>query len=1393
MYGPSAYVEPYGLLSFNEHHHPTPIPLVKVDAKAIIIDLSSSIRLSQVYRNEGQHNIEASYVFPVPDRAAVNGFAMIKEDGTRIVGIVEEKAEARKQYDEAVEAGKLASLTEQATPDTFRCSVGNILPNETVTIELTYVTELTEGDTSDSIRFHLPSRVGARYGRPPTEFGYIRAGASVEETIPPSPFTVSVNIESAAPLAKISCPSHTVSTELGPDSSLPDASSLPFANYARVTFTSESSLERDFVLELSSPGLDSPRCLAEKHPTADSVAVSLTFVPRFKLPEVENQEFIFLVDRSGSMGGDRIAMAKKAMVVLLRSLPHKGTTFNIVSFGSDFKALWQTGSRAYNQATLDEATRLVDSMDANFGGTEMRNALDSVFKERKKDVPTSLFVLTDGDAWDLAGVNDSVKKAVSSSDVAAPLRVFVLGIGNSASTALCEGIARHGRGLAQFVVDGESFTGKCNRLLKAAKSPAILNARLDYAINEEAEDAEDFEVVEPEKESLVEKVVEKITKTVQSINLFDKDIDPLADEETEPAPEPEPVDLPPTSAVQQVPRKIYGIYPGSRIHTYAILSPASLLPSTVTLRGELASGQQVELEIPVTTSKLRTASTSSAPPPIHTLTARKVIQSLEDGDHDLASSIADGDLLSRTVMAHVVRLGKTYSLVSTHTSFVAIDESELRKPRRKIEIAAPPPPAPVLFGGAPGGGARFRTMARIAAPAPGGGGATLFAAAVPPPPPAPAPATAFAPMAATFAAIPSAPPTLRGGLFGSATPTSRAGMAVPSGQPSSFHAFGSTSSSSGGLFGGGRGGAPDAGAWGAAPSGSGWGGVPQKKMATPAPAGDGEAAEGGGGGSGSVTTAADALPFGSAPSAPSAPPDPSSLTPSDLLDALARLQAFDGSFSPSALPLCDSSRAALELAKKLPADLQDIEGVEQVVATLVVLAFWEREMKKEQEEWEEMASKGRGFVAMVAAKEGKEVEDLVRLGPAARASLVDFKLVEGEESRFLSHPSFSLARIELLANGAFELYRSQQTVSYTPEAPYRQLDSLAVLINMLLSLPNELVDRIIRHAIPAEYSSDTYGERQATLCDLCVVNRKMRNLAQPILEEVVKVSIGESLVPVKQPLKSALARKHLRVLALASGAVDIQDYAADLASLRDVRLCNMELTDVTWLERLPCLRNLVLYGCALTSTCFPRLALLATFTWYHTWYKMEIDSSSSPVPLTSTLLPSLRHLCLYMFPMRESQHSRLPVFPIETLTKLDTLILGGPSPYADFRELRAAVMGEVALGVDAGNMMMTMSRKGFRRIRFLRALEPSDAAYGIQGIITMLEDPCPSSIFELFLFPTVCRPAVDKPAVLNTAMHDLIRLCASRKITLDYEDPDESHGGCLLSPKFAEFAKSLKE
>ncbi|KAJ7147301.1 von Willebrand factor type A domain-containing protein [Mycena filopes] len=652
-------------LYYSSNNRIVPLPLLQVHAAADIKELAAGVKLTQTYLNDTDGAHEVGYSFPIPARAVVCSFAMIKQDGTRVVGLVQEKQEARETYDAAVSQGKTAALVEQQTPDVFQIAVGNIQPQETVVIELLYATVLAEDEDNDSIRFHLPLHIGARYGQPPPSSPPDNAGHSNAF------LEILVNVETLAPIAKIGCPSHTVLTELGPNPALPNAHELPFSNYARVSLSSAAALDKDFVLTVKSGGLDAPRCVAEPDPAHRTTALAFTLVPRFKLPDVSRQEFIFLVDRSGSMDGLRILAARRALIVMMRSLPVKDSFFQIASFGSTCTTLWEEGSRPYHQGTLDEATQHVDTMQSDYGGTQIREALAHCFARRKTDRPTSVFVLTDGAAWNVDDVLTEVKTSLASCTAQAYLRVSVLGIGNSASTAMCEGIARVGNGTCMMVGEEETtFTGKIARMLKAARTPMITDIAVDWGIPA----PEEISTEEDDEAFVVVPRVEEERSENATLNVFAESVDPLHTDDQAVPPSP-PVVLSPSPPVQQSPFNIRSLSPGNRFSVYAILQGKSV-PKVVTLTGLTEDGSKVQLSVPVTLSNLPTAAHS--PLPIHALAARKIIQDIEDGQHAiLTSNPEDADLLRRTVKAHIVRLAKLYSIVSSHTSFVAVDQSSV--------------------------------------------------------------------------------------------------------------------------------------------------------------------------------------------------------------------------------------------------------------------------------------------------------------------------------------------------------------------------------------------------------------------------------------------------------------------------------------------------------------------------------------------------------------------------------------------------------------------------------------------------------------------------------------------------------------------------------------------
>ncbi|KAM0788674.1 hypothetical protein ACM66B_002772 [Microbotryomycetes sp. NB124-2] len=936
--------QPWGLVCSDNVYDPaSSCQLEAVHVAAHVRDLSATVKLSQQYKSMFTAATSCTYLFPVPHRAVVTSFAMLKQDGKRVIGIVQEKKQAQITYDDAVEQGKLASLASEETPDTFSLKIGNILPQERVTIELTYATELTEDETNDSIRLHIPAYIGDRYGNGPAHVSNVSSGAFTK-------FELEASFEMLSPIRQISSPSHPVTTTLGPDPAIDDSDNIQVANFARINFSTSSTLDKDIVIAVKATGLDSPRCTLEQHANQGSAALRLTFVPKFELSPLQEQEYLFLVDRSGSMGGERIEMARKALVVMLRSLPAKGTSFNVLSFGSSSDSLWKR-SKVYDQDSLAQATKHVDAMDANFGGTEMNAALKYTFERRDQAIPTSVILLTDGDAWDLDNVFETVSSAVKNSKQL--LRAFVLGIGDSASTAMCEGIARRGNGTTQFVVDGENFTGKTARLLKAAKSRPFKHVELELpgvdAIQvAKDETSDDFVMLDkPDAADSKPSTPSPAAAAAEPKTLFDEFVDPIDTTLTDlslTADDKEATRLPDLAAVQQAPHKIENLYPGTRLNVYILLQRSALssgLPRRVILKARLdESSEALKLDVPIQPSTASAAAVRGVAGsyPLHSLAARKLVQNLSDGQHDLKvdlprtsfqSEAVKQKALDKLVNSHIVGLGTTYGIASKETSFVAVDEDEEESVRSKrrvhinYRVENRPTPVPSWGGG---GGARF------ARSGPGGAApkAMMFraAAAVPPPPAQYSPAPGSAGPALFRSAAVAQP--MASMATSSAAPF---GAAKPTAPPSPFLSKSAIASTV-----------------------RGYGTVAETDAAAT-----------------SYSFAPPRLPpFGSTTATTTSTWSSNSAAANkqnsadeevDVVNDLARYQQFDGAFDVqvlSKLVKLTTTTDLNELKRSWQTDSNcgGTEVDEVVLVTVVVLLVWEERAGERKDEWEAMAEKG---------------------------------------------------------------------------------------------------------------------------------------------------------------------------------------------------------------------------------------------------------------------------------------------------------------------------------------------------------------------------------------------------------------------------------------------------
>ena len=196
--------------------------------------------------------------------------------------------------------------------------------------------------------------------------------------------------------------------------------------------------------------------------------------------DASKNEFVFVVDCSGSMNGVRIKQAKLCLDLFIRSLPI-GCYFNVIRFGSNYKTLFKT-STEYNKKTFSKAVKYANAIEADLGGTELFEVLHFVLKSRPvRGKKRQIFVLTDGEAPFLD------KTLRLASEHSYNNRIFTLGIGTGADPGIVEGLADCTGGLCAFVLDEDNFGNKVIPALEASMKPGLRNVNIHIEGHETVE------------------------------------------------------------------------------------------------------------------------------------------------------------------------------------------------------------------------------------------------------------------------------------------------------------------------------------------------------------------------------------------------------------------------------------------------------------------------------------------------------------------------------------------------------------------------------------------------------------------------------------------------------------------------------------------------------------------------------------------------------------------------------------------------------------------------------------------------------------------------------------------------------------------------------------------
>ncbi len=449
-------------------------PLAHTDVRATVTGILSRVTVTQQFQNPFDVPIEAVYTFPLPHGAAVDDMTI--RVGDRIIrGTIRERREAQAIYEQARAEGRIAALLNQERPNIFNQHVANILPGQGIDIVISYAETLKY--ENGSYQFVFPMVVGPRY-IPGAAVGQTDGGWSPDTDQVPNAsritppvveegeraghdISVEVNLDAAVRFSNLRSTQHEIAIQMNDERSafirLVDKAVIP---------------NKDFILTWDVAASELQDGLVTYRQGEDGFFLLILQPPeRIEQSQVVPKELIFVLDTSGSMEGAPIEKAKQTMMLMLDGL-YAQDTFNIITFSGDTRILFDDPVPA-TVKNLAAAQRFLKKRTGS-GGTEMMDAIRAALEPSDSQQHLRIVVfMTDGMVGNDQEIIGEVRRHPNA-------RVFSFGIGSSPNRFLLDGIAKEGRGAAEYVTLLDDETAIPQRFFERIRNPLLTDITLEW-------------------------------------------------------------------------------------------------------------------------------------------------------------------------------------------------------------------------------------------------------------------------------------------------------------------------------------------------------------------------------------------------------------------------------------------------------------------------------------------------------------------------------------------------------------------------------------------------------------------------------------------------------------------------------------------------------------------------------------------------------------------------------------------------------------------------------------------------------------------------------------------------------------------------------------------------
>ncbi|MDO8694425.1 MAG: VIT and VWA domain-containing protein [Sheuella sp.] len=410
--------------------------------------------IRQEFTNPTDKHAEVIYSFPLPWGATLLGVEVMLGD-KRLSGNVIEKKKAESRYEETLSKGDAAIMLERGEDGHYVLNLGNLAPAEDCVVTINYgqMLRFEQG----GLRLLIPTVIAPRFGDLVKDGGL--ASHQVPETNLLSEYGFGLELRLHGELAhvRVASPSHPIRVGSASGAVL------------TISLGKESALDRDFILVMDQLTQTSLATVSADYAKPESYVIAASFKPSLGEAAAHPLALKILVDCSGSMAGDSIMAARRALHEIVSRLS-EGDKYSLSKFGSEVqhrtRSLWAT-----TETSLVAARRWVSELDADMGGTEMEEALRSTFL-LTEDEACDLLLITDGEISAVQGVIRAAKQSKH--------RVFVVGIGSSPSEGLIRELAEQTGGACDFVAPGEDVDPAILRMFARLRTPLVSNLSVQW-------------------------------------------------------------------------------------------------------------------------------------------------------------------------------------------------------------------------------------------------------------------------------------------------------------------------------------------------------------------------------------------------------------------------------------------------------------------------------------------------------------------------------------------------------------------------------------------------------------------------------------------------------------------------------------------------------------------------------------------------------------------------------------------------------------------------------------------------------------------------------------------------------------------------------------------------